>query len=280
MLECLIKSTKEVLIIMYSRRLKRVFRRDGRSLIVAFDHGLTEGPAKGLEVPEKTLSEIVAGGADAILTSYGIATRFADEIASLGLILRLDVGGTKIGKMGPGTQYFRIEDALRIGADAVAMSAFPGTPQEAATLQALAAVISEAHAWGLPVMAEMQPGGFDAGPESATTENVAISARIAAELGADWVKVPFTDDFNRVTETCFVPVVMLGGVKTNHERTLLEVVGRAMKEGASGVAIGRNIFQAEDPDGITQGLAAIIHEGASVDAAYSLYQRALARSST
>lgn len=264
---------------MFSRRLKRVFRRDGRSLIAAFDHGLTEGPAKGMETPGKSLAEIVAGGADAILTSYGIATHFADEIAPLGLILRLDVGGTKIGTMGPGSQFFRVEDALRIGADAVAVSAFPGTPHEAATLQALAAVISEAHAWGLPVMAEMQPGGFDAGPESTTTENVAISARIAAELGADWVKVPYSDEFNRVVETCYVPVVVLGGVKTTHERTLFEVVRRAMKEGASGVAIGRNIFQAEGPEGITTGLAAIIHDDASVDAACSLYQRALARSS-
>ncbi len=279
MLECLIESTKEVLKFMYSRRLKRVFRRDGRSLIAAFDHGLTEGPAKGMEAPKKTLAEIVAGGADAILTSFGIATRFADEIASLGLILRLDVGGTKIGKMGPGSQFFRVEDALRIGADAVAMSAFPGTPQEAATLQALAVVISEAHAWGLPVMAEMQPGGFDAGPESNTTENVAISARIAAELGADWVKVPFTDEFNRVVETCFVPVVMLGGTKTNNERTLFEIVWRAMKGGASGVAIGRNIFQAKYPTAITASLAAIIHDGASVDAACSLYQSASARTS-
>ena len=176
---------------MLTRRLKRIFQNDGQTLIVAFDHGLTEGPVKGMETPAGILMKLAASGADAILTSYGIATRFIDEIAALGLILRLDVGGTKLGKMGPGSQYFRVEDTLRIGADAVAVSAFPGTPQEKETLETLAKVIMEAHPWGLPVMAEMQPGGFDAGPDVCTPEAVSISARIAAELGADWVKVPY-----------------------------------------------------------------------------------------
>ena len=115
---------------MFTRRLKRIFKDDGQTLIVAFDHGLTEGPAKGMEAPAETLTRLVTGGADAILTSYGIATRFAAEIAELGLILRLDVGGTKLGKRCPGSQYFQVEDALRIGADAVAVSAFPGTLEE------------------------------------------------------------------------------------------------------------------------------------------------------
>ena len=99
---------------MFTRRLKRIFQTDGRTLIVAFDHGLTEGPAQGMEAPAGILAKLAASGADAILTSYGIATRFADEIAGLGLILRLDVGGTKLGKMGPGSQYFQVEDALRV----------------------------------------------------------------------------------------------------------------------------------------------------------------------
>ncbi|HEY3343553.1 MAG TPA: hypothetical protein VGJ97_01420 [Anaerolineaceae bacterium] len=244
---------------MFARRLSRIFRQDHRALIVAFDHGLTEGPARGMEHPGEVLTKIAAGGADAILTSYGVATRFEREIASLGLILRLDLGGTKIGKMGPGKQAFQLEQALRLGADAVAISAFPGTPEEADTLRMLAGVIAEAHSWGVPVMAEMQPGGFDAGPNFFTTENVAISARIAAELGADWVKVPYTTEFNRVVEHCYVPVVILGGAKANHERMLLESAQGAIEAGAAGVAVGRNIFQAYDPAVTTAALAAIIH---------------------
>jgi class I fructose-bisphosphate aldolase len=146
---------------MTTRRFNRIFRPDGRVLIVAFDHGLIDGPAQGMEQPADTLAKIVAGGADAILTSFGVATRFAEEIARLGLILRLDGGGTRLGVMGGSSgQFYTIEDALRLGADAVAVSAFPGSPKEEATLKMLAQVIREAHAWGLPVMAEMVPGGF------------------------------------------------------------------------------------------------------------------------
>jgi class I fructose-bisphosphate aldolase len=258
---------------MYTRRLNRIFRSDGRSLIVAFDHGLTEGPTKGLEKPDKILKEIVAGGADAILTSYGIAMRFANVISPLGLILRLDVGGTSLGEMGPGIQFFEVEDAIRVAADAVAISAFPGTPQEQSTMQMLAGVIAEAHTWGIPVMAELQPGGFDAGPKFFTTENIALSARVAAELGADWVKVPPTENFNQVVSSCYVPVVMLGGVKVKDEKVLFEIVHKAIQEGAKGVAIGRNIFQAEFPAGMVAALAAIIHSNASVDDACAIYRK-------
>jgi DhnA family fructose-bisphosphate aldolase class Ia len=263
---------------MFTRRLDRIFRNDGRSLIVAFDHGLTEGPTKGMEEPGKILAEIVAGGADAILTSYGIAMRFAREISSLGLILRLDVGGTKLGTMGPGIQYFKVEDAIRAAADAVAISAFPGTAQEQSTMQMLAGVIAEAHTWGMPVMAELQPGGFDAGPEFFTTENIALSARVAAELGADWVKVPHAENFNQVISSCYVPVVVLGGVKAKDERVLFEVVHTAIQDGATGVAIGRNIFQAEYPASIVTALAAIIHNDANVDTACEIYHQSLPES--
>ena len=100
---------------MTTRRFNRIFQPNGRALIVAFDHGLIEGPAKGMEQPGETLAKIVEGGADAILTSFGVATRFAKEIASLGLILRLDGGGTKLGQMGGSSgQFYTIEDASKV----------------------------------------------------------------------------------------------------------------------------------------------------------------------
>ena len=255
---------------MTSRRLHHIFRPDGRALIVAFDHGLIDGPIPGLERPGETLAQIVAAGADAGLTSFGVAARFTRELAPVGLILRLDGGGTKLGKIGPGAQFHTVEAALRLGADAVVVSAFPGAAHEEATLHTLAAVIDEAHAWGLPVMAEMQPGGFDAGPEFTTTENVALSARVAAELGADWVKAPYAPDFGRVVAACYAPVVMLGGAKKNSERTMLENIKQAVAAGGAGVAIGRNIFQADDPGRMTAAVAAIVHGGASVDEAMTI----------
>jgi DhnA family fructose-bisphosphate aldolase class Ia len=110
-------------------------------------------------------------------------------------------------------------------------------------------------------MAEMQPGGFDAGPNFFTTENVAISARIAAELGADWVKIPYTPEFNRVVERCYVPVVILGGAKANQDQAILAAAQGAIDAGAAGIAVGRNIFQAEDPAAATRALANVVHPG-------------------
>ncbi len=253
-----------------TRRINRIFRPDGRALIVAFDHGMIDGPAKGMEQPAATLQKIVAGGADAILTTYGTATRFAKEIATLGLIMRLDGGGTKLGDMGQGGMFYTIDDALRLGADAVAVSAFPGAADEAESLERLASVIGEAHAWGLPVMGEMVPGGFDSPPEMRTAESVSIAARVGAELGADWMKIPYAEGFEEVTAGCYVPVVILGGAKKGSERSMLENIKGALEVGAVGVAIGRNIFQADDPQAMTAAVAALIHENASIDEAMEI----------
>ena len=253
-----------------TRRLNHIFRPDGRSLIFAFDHAMIFGPGLGLERPGEMLAQVVAGGADAILTSYGVATRFAREISSLGLILRLDGGGTTLGTKGPHSQVYTIEDALRLDADAVAVCAYPGTAQEEATLRTLAHVVSSAHTWNLPVMAEMVPGGFDSGPEFRTVEIIAISARVAAELGADWVKIPYVPDFGRVAETCYVPAVLLGGAKEGNEVAMLETIRTALDAGAVGVAIGRNIFQAEHPATMTAAIASLIHDDASVDEAFAI----------
>jgi DhnA family fructose-bisphosphate aldolase class Ia len=258
---------------MTTRRLNRIFRPDGRALIVAFDHGMIDGPAKGMEQPEVTLKQIAAGGADAILTTYGTAARFAKEIAPLGLILRMDGGGTKLGEMGPGAQFYTIADAIRLGADAVAVSAFPGAPNEEESLATLAKVIGEAHAWSIPVMGEMVPGGFDSPDHMRTAESIAIAARVGAELGADWMKIPYAEGFSRVTTTCFVPTVILGGAKKGSERDMLEKICAALDVGAVGVAIGRNIFQADAPQAMTAAVAALIHQNASIDEAMEILNR-------
>jgi DhnA family fructose-bisphosphate aldolase class Ia len=255
---------------MTTRRLGKIFQSDGRAFIVAFDHGMLDGPAKGMEQPASTLEKIVAGGADAILTSYGTATRFAREIAPLGLILRMDGGGTILGEIGPGSQFYSIEDALRVGADALAVSAFPGAPNEEESLGILARVVGEAHHWGIPVMGEMVPGGFDSPDHMRTAESIAIAARVGAELGSDWVKVPYADGFERVTSTCYVPAVILGGAKKGSEKDMLEKIRAALDVGAKGVAIGRNIFQAENPQAMVAAVSALIHQDCSVEDALEI----------
>jgi len=254
-----------------NRRLGRIFRPSGRALIVAMDHGLLDGPCRGLENPAEIISQIVAGGADAVLTSYGIARRFARELARIGLILRVDGGATSLGPMdGPPSLLYRVEDALRLGADAIAMNGFPGAPHEQASLENITQAVGLAHPWGLPVMAEMVPGGFDSPSEWRTVENIALAVRVAAELGADFIKTPYTTDFEQVTEPCYVPVVILGGAKRGNERAMLADIKAAIDAGAAGVAIGRNIFQASDPAAMTSAVAAVLHQGATVDEAVAM----------
>jgi DhnA family fructose-bisphosphate aldolase class Ia len=255
------------------RRLNRIFRPSGRALIVAMDHGLLDGPCKGLENPAATLSKIVAGGADAVLTSYGVARNFARELASIGLILRVDGGATSMGQTdGPSSLFYQVEEALRLGADAIALNGFPGAPNEQASLENIARAVQRSHPWGVPVLAEMVPGGFDSAPEWRSLENIALSVRVAAELGADFVKTPYVSGFEAVTSTCYVPVVILGGAKRGSERDMLADIKAAVDAGGAGVAIGRNIFQADDPAAMTAAVAAILHDGASVDEALDIME--------
>jgi DhnA family fructose-bisphosphate aldolase class Ia len=223
---------------------------------------------------ESTLPQLIEGGVDAVMASFGTATRFADLLGPVGLVLRIDGAGTVLGSMnGPGAQFYKVEDALRLGADALCVTAFPGSPHEEPTLEVLARVIREAHPWGIPVMAEMVPGGFDSEPEYRTLDSISVSARVAAELGADWVKIPYVDGFEYVVETCYVPVVVLGGPHQEDPAATLAMVKAGVDAGAAGGTIGRNIWQSRRPRGMAAALAAIIHQGATVQEALSIFSQ-------
>jgi class I fructose-bisphosphate aldolase/fructose-bisphosphate aldolase/2-amino-3,7-dideoxy-D-threo-hept-6-ulosonate synthase len=253
---------------MNSRRLSRIFKPDGKTLTVAMDHGMIDGPALGLEDMRRALDAVIAGGVDAIMCSYGTATRFTQSLSRVGMVLRMDGAGTIIGpKAGPGAQFYSVDDALRLGADCAGVTAFPGSPHEEATLETLARIIREAHAWGLPVMAEIVPGGFDSPPEKRTLDAISISARVAAELGADFVKIPFVAGFERVVQTCFVPVVVLGGKRKDDPRTTFNMLRASLDAGGAGAVIGRNIWQSPHPTHMAAALSAMIHQNISVDEA-------------
>ena len=254
-------------------RLDSIFGIDGRAVIIALDHGLIDGPCPGFERPGETIAAIVAGGPDAILTSYGVARRFAAELEGVGLILRSDgavsnLGGPSTGSVG---RFFGAEDALRVGADALAVTAFPGSAAEADTLRNLALTVGEAHSRDLPVMAEMVPGGFDSPPEMRSPEAVAFAARLGAELGADFIKAPYCDDFAQVTASTFAPVVILGGSKGAEADTLANIRA-SVDAGAAGVAMGRNVFQSKHPTAMTQAVAAVVHAEVTVEYALSILE--------
>jgi DhnA family fructose-bisphosphate aldolase class Ia len=204
------------------------------------------------------------------MTSFGIASHFSRALSPVGLILRADGAPTKLGPDTAAAVWFHVEEALRLGADALCVSAFPGHHTEGATLDNLASVTRRAHRWGLAVQAEMVPGGMGSGPEMRTLENVALAARVGIELGADWVKVPYVEGFGQVTNSCFKPVVILGGGRRSSQAEILAEVRAAMDAGAAGATIGRNIFEADDPEAMTAALSAIIHEDVSVEQALAM----------
>ncbi len=256
---------------MTTRRLRHILQPDCRTLIVAMDHAALDGPLQGLEQPGRTIERIIAGGADAVLTTYGVARAFAKELAPLGLILRADGGSTGLSQgHGPSRIQFTVESALRVGADALAVCAYPGAPSEEASLTNLAHLVEAAHAWGMPVLAEMVPGGFDSGPEYRTLKTIRAAARIGAELGADMIKCPYVEGFEQVIAGTDVPVVILGGARQGSERDMLVKIRGAVDAGGAGVAVGRNIWQAADTTRMTSAVAALIHRGASVDEATAL----------
>jgi DhnA family fructose-bisphosphate aldolase class Ia len=216
--------------------LETIFGPDGRTVIVALDHGLIDGPIAGLVDPAEIIARVKSGGADAVLISYGVARRFDKDLEDVGRIVRVD------GSV-PGSLYLTAERAHAAGADAIAVSIPP--------LDVLARAVDQAHAIDLPVLAEIGQR-HDAGL-------IAAYARMAAEWGADVIKAPYCEDFARVTRSAFVPVVILGGARKESDEEVLEQVRSSINAGGAGVAMGRNVFQADDPVAMTAALVAIVH---------------------
>lgn len=260
-----------------NHRLHHIFRENGKTVIVAMDHAALFGAMDGLEKPGDVLRKVRRGGADAILTSYGVSKQFIEEIGGMGLILRVDGGQSSLAQeRGPLHLIYQVEDALRLGADAVGTMGMPGSRFEAQMLPYLSELVGQCAEWNMPVMAEMLPGGFENPKEFWTPKKIADACRIGAELGVDFIKTTYTgdvDSFARVVEQVYVPIVVLGGTKSDDPRDLLEQIHGAMQAGACGVACGRNIYQWEDPARMAQAVAAVVHDGATVDAALELLRQ-------
>ncbi len=251
---------------LLGRRFHRLFASDERSVVIAMDHGSTEGVMKGFEEPGKLLEQIVIGGADVILTTVGIARHFSKELSNVGLIIRCD-GATSPLLERPRELIVDIDTVLSVGADAAAAMYFPGTPNGHGSTIYFPLLSEQAHRWNVPVMAEALPYGFEPHNDSRATEAVAAACRMSVENGADIVKTFYTGDcesFKRVVDTCYAPVLALGGPRINQDEDFLEMIRGAMDAGAAGVVIGRNVWQASSPTAMTRALVAIVHHDASV----------------
>lgn len=257
-----------------NHRMNHIFRDNGKTLIVAMDHAALFGAMDGLDKPGDVIRKVRSGGADAILTTLGVSKQFVEEIGHMGLILRMDGGLSALAQeRSPLHLIYQVQDALRMGADAVGTMGMPGSRFESQMLPYLSELIGQCMEWNMPVMAEILPGGFENPAELWTAENIANACRIGAELGVDFIKTTYSgdvDSFARIIERVYVPIVVLGGSKSSDPRDLLQQIHGAMQAGACGVACGRNIYQHEDPVKMVQAVAAIVHEDATVDAALEL----------
>jgi DhnA family fructose-bisphosphate aldolase class Ia len=250
-------------------RLNHIFSKDNRTVIVAFDHAGFMGPLKGLENPGKLLDQLVAGGVDAILTTRGVAQTFSKQIGKLGLILRAD-GGSSMASPVTGTlrSIFSIKDACQLGADAVICMGMIGFPEEPSSLQNLAGFTADSEEWGMPVIAEMlvKPKEGD----RPSVQDIAFAMRIGAELGADLIKASYAgpaEAYRTALGSCYRPVLVLGGEKVKDEREMLQNIADALDAGATGVAIGRNVWQHANPTGVCRALVELVHGSGNIDKA-------------
>ena len=246
-----------------TRRLRRIIRDDSKTFIIAMDHGVTLGPVRGLEDMQQAVKNVVSGGADAVLVHKGIASHVNTQ--GTGLIVHVSAS-TKLGskpnlKVGVCT----VEEAVRLGADAVSAHINIGAVEEEQMLEFLGNLSRECDSYGMPLLAMMYPRGPTVKDENGF-EFVSHAARIGAELGADVVKTVYTgdvDSFRKVIQGCPVPVVVAGGARMKTDLDVLELAESSMKAGATGLSFGRNVFQHDRPEAICKALTSIVHQRAT-----------------
>jgi len=245
-------------------------RDDSKSFIIAMDHGVTLGPVRGLENMQETVKRVVSGGADAVLVHKGIA-KHVDTHGS-GLIVHVSASTKLGGKPNLKVGVCTLEEAVRLGADAVSAHINVGSEEEDKMLEFLGSLSEQCDSFGIPLLAMMYPRGPNIKNEN-EYEVVAHAARIGAELGADVVKTVYTGDtnsFRRVVQSCPVPVVVAGGPRMKTDMDVLELGESSMKAGAAGLSFGRNVFQHDRPQAMSRALAAIVHEHANAKDASKL----------
>jgi DhnA family fructose-bisphosphate aldolase class Ia len=167
------------------------------------------------------------------------------------------------------TTPFEDSDLLRLGVDGVMMMGYPGE-NDGEGMRYLAKVAAACDRWGIISAAEMLPNGFSPDPADRTVEKMNIACRVAAELGLDFVKtqfVPPVDDFKKIIENCYVPILVLGGALVKDDRAVLENAKSAMDAGCKGLVIGRNVWGHENVAGMASALRKIVHDNATVDEA-------------
>ncbi len=237
--------------------------------MLAVDHGYFLGPTSKLENPRATIAPLLSY-ADALMPTRGVLRTSVDPKTQTPIVLRVS-GGTSV--IGPSLADEAItttfEEAIRLNVAAVALSIFVGTDYERQTLLNLADLVNEGETYGIPVLA-VTAVGKELGKRDARF--LSLSCRVAAELGAHFVKTYYCEEFEKVVGGCPVPVVIAGGPKLDTMSAVFQLTYDAINRGAVGVDMGRNIWQSDHPVAAIQAVRAIVHEKATVKKALELFE--------
>jgi len=249
-------------------RLARIFQPDGRTVMLAVDHGYFLGPTSGLERPAETLAPLLPY-ADSLMLTRGVLRTSVPAETRVPIVLRVSGGTSVLRELSNEGLTATMEDALRLNVAAVTLSVFVGAEGERTTLLNLGQLIDAGLRHGVPVLAVTAVGKDMA----RDVRYLGLACRIAAEIGAQMVKTYWCEGFEQVARATPVPLVIAGGKKVA-EREALELAHCAVRDGAAGVDMGRNIFQSDCPAGMIRAVRAVVHDGAPVDEAYDMYRQA------
>jgi putative autoinducer-2 (AI-2) aldolase len=249
-------------------RLARIFRpASGRTVMLAIDHGYFQGPTTGLERIDVNILPLVPH-ADALMLTRGILRSVVPPTIQQGFVVRASGGPSILKELSNEQLAMDVDDALRLGASAMAVQVYVGGEFETQTVHNMTRLVDEGYKRGMPVL-----GVTAVGKDLARDARyLGLATRICAELGAQVVKTYYcAEGFENVTAGCPVPIVMAGGKKLP-ELDALQMAHNAIAEGAAGVDMGRNIFQSDAPIAMIRAVRAVVHDGFTAQQAFEVYE--------
>lgn len=238
-----------------------------RCVMLAVDHGYFQGPTTGLRDLGRTVEPLLPY-ADALMITRGALRNWIMPEMDKPVVLRVSGGTSILKELSNEILTASIEDAIRVNASAITCSVFIGGEYEKQSISNLAQIVDWGEKYGIPVLA-VTAVGKDMARDA---RYLGLACRICVETGAHMVKTYYCDNFSEVVEACgSVPVVIAGGKKIE-EKAALEMAFNAIKEGAVGVDMGRNVFQSDNPVGMMKAVKAVVHGNVSVADAFAIYK--------
>ena len=249
-------------------RLARIFNPEsGRTVMLAIDHGYFQGPTSGLERVDVNILPLMPY-ADSLMLTRGILRSIIPPSSTRSIVLRVSGGASILKELSNEEIAVDIEESIRLNVCAMAVQVFIGGKFEKESIINMTKMVDLGTRYGIPTLA-VTAVGKDMVRDA---QYFRLATRICAELGAHFIKTYYVDkDFETVTASCPVPIVMAGGKKIP-ELDALTMAYNAIQQGASGVDMGRNIFQSRAPEAMIQAVHAVVHNNEKPEKAFDLYK--------